>query len=740
MRRSAPFAAALVASLWLPWFAVDRAAELGPAVVDGWEAFSRLDAALCAAGVLALLAPLLAPRAVSSAAACVCGAGAAALVAWKLVEAPVVPPLSTAAQQAGDFVTASGSRIGPYVALAAAVTLAAVAGLDAARARRAPAAWPSTASVVAGLTALAAVLRFAALGEQSYWYDEFATVQVVQPPLGQAVDAYLNTESTPPLYYALAWPWVQLLGPGEFALRSLSALFGTLTVPVVFLAGKRLVSARAGIAAAALVAVNPTLLWYSQEARAYALLVLVAAVTLLALARALREPTARSVALWALAAALALLTHYFAAFLVAAEGLVLAHRVLRTRPAALLPAALLGLVVAGLGLLAREQGSGGRTNWIGDIALGDRVSAVAKELVSANTWVINQNTAPPGDGPGLLGTAAVALALAGAAFVAVRRRRGGRGLLPLGLGAAALAIPLAATQAGADYFLDRNLLAAWPALAIGLGAALAMLPRWAGWPALLAAVAAGIAVDLDVATNPSLQRAAWRDGVAILGERAEGRAIVVTPTFAGGMLDFYGIDTAPLPAAGIRTRELAVIGNLSVAQGYPRIAGFAPVTERQLPHVGVAVLRAPAPVVVTPELAAASGVDPASIMIEPSGRARSWLQAYIAQLQGWRDALVALDAAAARGEVDTAAAAALAAAPEPGLAPPPADVPRAAATNALLEEAFARGARWARALSGDGGAALERAEAFDAALARVPGAAQALGGLSAVAITRELPR
>src|SRR5947207_1635776 len=69
------------------------------------------------------------------------------------------------------------------------------------------------------------------------------------------------------------------------------------------------------------VAVGPLLVWYSQEARAYALLVLTSALTIWLFAAALQEPERRTwLAWWAAAASLALLSHYFAAFLVVPEA------------------------------------------------------------------------------------------------------------------------------------------------------------------------------------------------------------------------------------------------------------------------------------------------------------------------------------------------------------------------------------------------------------------------------------
>jgi mannosyltransferase len=174
---------------------------------------------------------------------------------------------------------------------------------------------------IAGLTALAALLRFPTLGGQSYEGDELYTVWLVCMGLHRMVDTIPRSESTPHLYYLLAWVWERIFGPGEVGLRSLSALVGTAAVPVAAEVGRVLVSRRAGIVAAALVAVNPLLVWYSQEARAYALLVLLAGLSLLFLVRAQNDGRLRALWSWALVSSLALATHYFAFFLVAPEAL-----------------------------------------------------------------------------------------------------------------------------------------------------------------------------------------------------------------------------------------------------------------------------------------------------------------------------------------------------------------------------------------------------------------------------------
>src|SRR5436305_3203474 len=117
-------------------------------------------------------------------------------------------------------------------------------------ARRLPAAMPrSYAIAAAGILALAAALRFATLGAQSFWLDEAVTAQVVTRDLGGVFSSVWHGESTPPLYYVLAWLWVKPFGNGEVGLRALSAFLGTLTVAVAFGLGGRMGGRRAALLA-----------------------------------------------------------------------------------------------------------------------------------------------------------------------------------------------------------------------------------------------------------------------------------------------------------------------------------------------------------------------------------------------------------------------------------------------------------------------------------------------------------
>ena len=192
---------------------------------------------------------------------------------------------------------------------------------------------PVIAAVVA-LTLLATVARFYRLGHQGFWFDEANTAQLVHFSPGKMLGLIPQTESTPPLYYCVAWVWARVFGYDEASLRSLSAVCGVLLVPVVYASGAKLVSRRAGLIAAALAACSPLLIWYSQEARSYQMLALFSAVSLLAFAYARVSPTPRVLAAWVAACALALATHYYAVLAVVPEAiwLLVVHRRSARRP------------------------------------------------------------------------------------------------------------------------------------------------------------------------------------------------------------------------------------------------------------------------------------------------------------------------------------------------------------------------------------------------------------------------
>ena len=347
--------------------------------------------------------------------------------------------------------------------------------------------------------AAGALLRFATLDVQHFWLDEAVTAGLLHLDVADMIRALWTTESTPPLYYLLARAWAFAFGTGEVGLRSLSALAGTLTIPVVYAIGATLASRRAGLVAAALTAVSPALVWYSQEARSYALVILLSALSLLFVARALTGGTGRDVAWWALTASLALLTHYFAGFLVAGEAVWLLAAYRRRRAAALGIAAV-GVCGAALLPLAIHQSGQGNLDFIGDIALGTRVVDTAQLFLAG----------PTGDRLDLafaLVALGAALAVAAGMRTTAPERRSALALAALGL--FGIAAPVVLALAGADYLLARNLLPLWVPLAVAVAIGLGTRRGGRLGVGAAAALALGslwllVAVPLD----PGLQREA----------------------------------------------------------------------------------------------------------------------------------------------------------------------------------------------------------------------------------------
>ena len=388
---------------------------------------------------------------------------------------------------------------------------------------------------LAAIVAAAAAVRLFHIGSQSFWLDESFTVDLVQRPFGDMLSGVADLESTPPLYYMLAWLWERVFGDGEAALRSLSALFGVLTVPVAWQAAREWFpkAANAGLIAAALVAFNPFFVWYSQEARSYSLLVLMAALSLLFLAR-------RAAVAWAVVAALALCTHYFAIFLIVPEAIWL-YIVCRTRRTAL---SIGGAVLAGVALapLALHQRDLGHTSFIADLSLKTRLVDLPKKLVTGEL-----GTPTPLIGP-------LAGLIAFAALVCALRQREARVLVTLA--AAATFVPVIATLAGADYLLPRNLIAVYVPIVIVVAAG---LRGRAGIAGAVVICAVALIVNLEVTSDAKLQRDDWRGAAKALGPATgQPRAIAVSPDYAKKPLRLYAGPLPPFPPGTLVT-DVAVI-------------------------------------------------------------------------------------------------------------------------------------------------------------------------------------
>ena len=172
------------------------------------------------------------------------------------------------------------------------------------------------------ITAAALAIRLFRLGREPLWFDEAYTALTAVKPMREIV-AVLQTEGNAPLYYLLLHVWSACFGDGEWALRLLSAAIGAATVPMVYWVGARLFSTRAGLIAAALAAVSPLQVHYSQEVRMYCMVPPLTLALLWALHRLLTAPNAVAAVVFAVAATAGLYVHYYFLFLLPLAGYAL---------------------------------------------------------------------------------------------------------------------------------------------------------------------------------------------------------------------------------------------------------------------------------------------------------------------------------------------------------------------------------------------------------------------------------
>jgi uncharacterized membrane protein len=359
--------------------------------------------------------------------------------------------------------------------------------------------WRAASTVLADRALVAAivvgaVLRLWGFAAQSLWYDEWLTAEAASGSLGHLRRYVTEQAGIPPTYFGIMWTWARVFGTSDAALRFPSVLVGIALVPVTYGAllelGQRRAAARV---AALLVAVNPMLIWYSQEARPYSLLVFLGTLSLWLLARLVRlagpaptddtappAPPARlrwGLAAWAFVAALAIAVHYVAVFLVAAEAAVVLWLLVRRRltPRDLLVGCVPAVVV--LGALApfgaKQFSQRGNHAWILRFALGDRLDDAARGALLGPS--------PPNDRLWLVG-AAVALAAVG--LLVVRGDRSERrGALVVGaFGLVPVALALLGAAVGVDMIVARYLIVTLAAVigAVAIGLTVSGVPRAVG--------------------------------------------------------------------------------------------------------------------------------------------------------------------------------------------------------------------------------------------------------------------
>jgi len=436
------------------------------------------------------------------------------------------------------------------------------------------------------------------------WLDEALSVNIARLPLPRLFTA-LRHDGSPPFYYLLLHGWIAAFGAGDDAVRALSTLFSVLALPVAYAIGRCLGDRRAGLYVALVLAACPFAIRYATETRMYALVMVLTLVALLAVLRALHEPSVPRLAAVAACAGLLALTHYWTLFLLAAGEvalLVFAWRSRWRRPSV----RLLTAVPSG-GLLFLP--------WLPSFLFQARHTGTP--WAPAPTWHDAVGTLRQWAGPGTAGLA-LALLLAALALWALPLPSARR-LLLLGLGALVLGLFVSRAQ-GAGYALRYSSpVAAAVLLVPALGAARLGGRRGGAALAAVALLGLGVAVfspllgpRTQARATAALLRAHLRPGDLVvycpdqLGPAVDrllppGTDEVVYPTMGAPQrvdwVDYAARNAAGSPSAFAATASARATGVVWLvrADGYRTFGSQCADLDRDL-----AALRGPAVVLQAP--------------------------------------------------------------------------------------------------------------------------------------------
>lgn len=426
---------------------------------------------------------------------------------------------------------------------------------------------------------LAGLLAARELSVRSLWLDEAATFAIASQHGGALWHAIGHDGGNMLGYYLLMHLVIGAFGGGAVAIRLPSVIATAATAGLVALLALRLFGRRLAIGAGLLCAVSLPLIFWGQNARGYALMVMFGTLSFVAFAAIVTAPAGTppsrgTLALYVISTALALYMGLVAVLLVAAQ-LALLPFVPRRAAAVLVALGAVALVCVPLAVLAIGRGSG-QLFWVphpDHHVLGD----AARTLTSAGM--------PPNFHRGSTGT--LTLIITGALLLAalVTIALAGRGRMPVGertaelLIAAWFVVPvtlaLIAALAGAQVELARDAILVVPAVALLLAWVLGH-PRIApelGWAALAALV---VLRALQLGPSYGVSPEPWSRAVAYVSAYAgKGQCVAFYPQDTRMAFDYYIRDER---AAGVLVPVLPARPWSSVSPYVERYA--APVASR----------------------------------------------------------------------------------------------------------------------------------------------------------------
>lgn len=402
------------------------------------------------------------------------------------------------------------------------------------------------------LTLAGAGLRLWHLGGKSLWLDEGATVALARASWRHFAWVWWHGEANlQSIYFLLMRAWIHL-GDSETWLRLPSALFGIASIPVLYGLARQFMAAGPALAAAALLAFNPSHVYYSQEARSYTLAILLVLLATYSFVRAAEGNRPRDWALWTGLGIMAFYSHDFTALVLVAQAASLFFFQAKSAPwrrLVLYGAVIFAAALPGLTYVFRASPENLHFAWM------PRASAKefwhlamffggggVKVVVAAVLWIAGVLAIWRSLDLSQVSSRPVPSAAEGHAPESTGRRLAApnafwRGTLIL-LWAVLPAAILALISLREPLFLDRYMIFSLPATLLLAALGEDALRRWRTG-LLLVVLLCGMSIPAIIGEYHK-PREDWRAASnAVLGSAATGDAVVFFPFYSRIMLDYY---------------------------------------------------------------------------------------------------------------------------------------------------------------------------------------------------------
>jgi 4-amino-4-deoxy-L-arabinose transferase-like glycosyltransferase len=169
------------------------------------------------------------------------------------------------------------------------------------------------------LIILGLIVRLYDLDGESIWTDEGHTIYGAALNPEELIKEN-SRDNHPPLYSLILHYWMDIVPHTPFYLRLLSVIFGVLSIFLIYEVGRELIDKNVGLISAFLLSLSVFHIYFSQEVRSYAFVVVLILLSFLIFIKLIKNPTSYRIILFIIINVLLLYTHFLGWFILLAQN------------------------------------------------------------------------------------------------------------------------------------------------------------------------------------------------------------------------------------------------------------------------------------------------------------------------------------------------------------------------------------------------------------------------------------